>query len=191
MRILIINGAKKQGVGNGKLNQSLVDFAVKTLTAKGHDVEVTKADSNYNPQEEVQKFVKADVLLWQFPIWWMGAPWFVKKYLEDVLATSFGTLWNGDGRSKTDPSKKYGDGGLCQNKKFMLSFTWGAPTEAITDPKQFFKGASPDSVHGPMIKSLEFVGMKQIPSFHLDDVVHNLNYEQAIKSYEQHLSKYF
>ncbi len=38
-------------------------------------------------KEEVQGFVWADVVIWQMPGWWMGAPWTV-KYMDDVFAES-------------------------------------------------------------------------------------------------------
>ncbi|EAX79909.1 Modulator of drug activity B, putative [Trichomonas vaginalis G3] len=80
MKILIIDGAKEFISSKGKLNEALVEYAVKSLKEKGHEVQVTKADSNYNCEEEVKKIVWTDVLLWQFPIWWFGTPWHVKKY---------------------------------------------------------------------------------------------------------------
>lgn len=191
MKILIIDGHKEFGVAKGQLNKTLVDYAEKSLKEKGHEVKVTVIDSEYDPKAEVEKLVWADVLLWQFPIWWFGTPWHVKKYLDEVFFFAHGILWSGDGRTRKDPSKKYGDGGLAQGKKFMLSFTWNAPIESLTDPNQFFKGQGADSVHGPIIKSHEFCGMTQIPSFQINDVVKNTDFPAFIKNYEAHLTKYF
>ena len=33
----------------------------------------------------MQKFLWADVVIYQMPGWWMGAPWTVKKYLDEVF----------------------------------------------------------------------------------------------------------
>ncbi|EAY02590.1 Modulator of drug activity B, putative [Trichomonas vaginalis G3] len=138
MKILIIDGSKEFVASKGKLNESLVEYAKKSLTEKGHEVQVTKADADYKGEEEVQKILWADVLLWQFPIWWFGTPWHVKKYLDEVFFYALGKIWASDGRTRKDPSKKYGSGGLAQGKKFMLSFTWNAPVESLTEPDQFF-----------------------------------------------------
>ncbi|EAX79964.1 modulator of drug activity B, putative [Trichomonas vaginalis G3] len=73
----------------------------------------------------------------------------------------------------------------------MLSFTWNAPVESLTDPNQFFKGLGADSVHGPIIRSHEFCGMKQIPSFQCNDVIKNPDFDSYIKNYEAHLTQYF
>lgn len=69
----------------------------------------------------MQNFVWADVVIWQMPGWWMGAPWTVKKYIDDVFTEGHGTLYASDGRTRSDASKKYGSGGLIQGTKYMLS----------------------------------------------------------------------
>lgn len=79
--ILIINGAKKFAHSNGQLNDTLTEVADGTLRDLGHDVRIVRADGEYNVKEEVQNFVWADVVIWQMPGWWMGAPWTVKNTL--------------------------------------------------------------------------------------------------------------
>ena len=127
--ILIINGAKKFAHSNGQLNDTLTEVADGTLRDLGHDVRIVRADSDYDVKAEVQNFLWADVVIWQMPGWWMGAPWTVKKYIDDVFTEGHGTLYASDGRTRKDPSKKYGSGGLVQGKKYMLSLTWNAPME--------------------------------------------------------------
>lgn len=83
--ILIINGAKKFAHSNGQLNDTLTEVADGTLRDLGHDVRIVRADSDYDVKAEVQNFLWADVVIWQMPGWWMGAPWTVKKYIDDVL----------------------------------------------------------------------------------------------------------
>ncbi|MGQ7176432.1 NADPH:quinone oxidoreductase MdaB, partial [Escherichia coli] len=115
--ILIINGAKKFAHSNGQLNDTLTEVADGTLRDLGHDVRIVRADSDYVVKAEVQNFLWADVVIWQMPGWWMGAPWTVKKYIDDVFTEGHGTLYASDGRTRKDPSKKYGSGGLVQGKK--------------------------------------------------------------------------
>ncbi|MGQ7076104.1 NAD(P)H-dependent oxidoreductase, partial [Escherichia sp. SP-MK2] len=79
--ILIINGAKKFAHSNGQLNDTLTEVADGTLRDLGHDVRIVRADSDYVVKAEVQNFLWADVVIWQMPGWWMGAPWTVKKYI--------------------------------------------------------------------------------------------------------------
>ncbi|SQB37574.1 modulator of drug activity B [Citrobacter koseri] len=129
--ILIINGAKKFAHSNGQLNDTLTEVADGLLRDLGHDVKIVRAESDYDVKAEVQHFVWADVVIWQMPGWWMGAPWTVKKYMDDVFTEGHGTLYASDGRTRSDASKKYGSGGLIQGKKYMLSLTWNAPMEGF------------------------------------------------------------
>ncbi len=78
--ILIINGAKNSPT-NGQLNDTLTEVADGTLRDLGHDVRIVRADSDYDVKAEVQNFLWADVVIWQMPGWWMGAPWTVKNIL--------------------------------------------------------------------------------------------------------------
>lgn len=124
--ILIINGAKQFAHSNGELNDTLTELANKVLCELGHTVQISRADSDYEIQAEIQKYVWADVVIYQMPGWWMGAPWTVKKYIDDIFTEGHGTLYASDGRSRADASKKYGSGGLIHDKKYMLSLTWNA-----------------------------------------------------------------
>lgn len=130
--ILIINGAKKFAHSNGQLNDTLTEVADGTLRDLGHDVRIVRADSDYDVKAEVQNFLWADVVIWQMPGWWMGAPWTVKKYIDDVFTEGHGTLYASDGRTRKDPSKiRFRRPGTGQ--KYMLSLTSNAPMEAFTE----------------------------------------------------------
>ncbi|WP_137510041.1 NADPH:quinone oxidoreductase MdaB, partial [Escherichia coli] len=167
--ILIINGAKKFAHSNGQLNDTLTEVADGTLRDLGHDVRIVRADSDYDVKAEVQNFLWADVVIWQMPGWWMGAPWTVKKYIDDVFTEGHGTLYASDGRTRKDPSKKYGSGGLVQGKKYMLSLTWNAPMEAFTEKDQFFHGVGVDGVYLPFHKANQFLVMEPLPTFIAND----------------------
>lgn len=96
--ILIINGAKKFAHSNGQLNDTLTEVAESYLRDAGHDVKSVRAESEYDVKEEVQNFLWADVVIWQMPGWWMGAPWTVKKYMDDVFTEGHGSLYASDGK---------------------------------------------------------------------------------------------
>jgi putative NADPH-quinone reductase len=104
------------------------------LDRGGLDVKTTFIDEGYDVAEEVAKFLWADVIIYQMPGWWMGAPWTVKKYIDEVFTEGHGSLYASDGRTRSDASQKYGSGGLIQGKQYMLSLTWNAPQQAFDDP---------------------------------------------------------
>ncbi len=72
--VLIINGAKQFAHSKGQLNDTLTEVAESYLRDVGHDVQVTRADSDYDASEEVQKYLWADVIIYQMPGWWMARP---------------------------------------------------------------------------------------------------------------------
>ena len=138
-KILLLNGGKKFAHSDGCYNTTLHDTALAFLDRAGFDLKHTHTDSGYDIAEEVQKFLWADVIIYQMPGWWMGAPWTVKKYIDEVFTEGHGSLYASDGRTRSDASQKYGSGGLIHGKQYMLSLTWNAPQQAFDDPSDFFE----------------------------------------------------
>ena len=189
--ILIINGAKQFAHSNGELNDTLTELAHDVLVENGHHIKITRTDKDYDIAEEIQKYVWADVIIYQMPGWWMGSPWTVKKYIDDIFTEGHGVLYASDGRSRSDTSKKYGSGGLIHDKKYMLSLTWNAPKDAFTDPYQFFNGVGVDGVYLPFHKANQFLGMQGLPTFIVNDVIKAPDVELYKTEYRQHLLALF
>ena len=189
--ILLINGAKTFAHSNGQLNDTLTELAQEVLSDLGHQVQVTRADSEYDTKAEVEKFLWADTVIYQMPGWWMGAPWTVKKYIDDVFTEGHGSLYANDGRSRSDASKKYGSGGLIHDKNYMLSLTWNAPMDAFNDAEQFFHGVGVDGVYLPFHKANQFLGMQTLPTFIVNDVIKAPEVEAYMAQYREHLTQVF
>lgn len=189
--ILLINGAKTFAHSNGQLNDTLTELAQEVLSGLGHQVQVTRADSEYDAKAEVEKFLWADTVIYQMPGWWMGAPWTVKKYIDDVFTEGHGSLYANDGRSRSDASKKYGSGGLIHDKNYMLSLTWNAPMDAFNDAEQFFHGVEVDGVYLPFHKANQFLGMQTLPTFIVNDVIKAPDVEAYMAQYRDHLTQVF
>ena len=184
---LIINAAKAFGASEGKLNTYLSEAAGEFLLNAGHDVKVTRVDEGYDTLEEVEKFLWADTVIYQMPVWWMAEPWILKKYVDEVFTAGYGKLFKDDGRTRADPGKHYGSGGLLQGKKYMLSLTWNAPPEAFADPGQFFEGKGVDAVYFHFHKANAFLGLSPLPTFMCNDVVKAPNVEADVARYRTHL----
>ena len=189
--ILLVNGAKTFAHSNGQLNDTLTELAQEVLSDLGHQVQVTRADSEYDAKAEVEKFLWADSVIYQMPGWWMGAPWTVKKYIDDVFTEGHGSLYANDGRSRSDASKKYGSGGLIHDKNYMLSLTWNAPMDAFNDAEQFFHGVGVDGVYLPFHKANQFLGMQTLPTFIVNDVIKAPEVEDYMAQYRDHLTQVF
>ncbi|PJI50228.1 MAG: NADPH quinone reductase MdaB [Pseudomonas sp.] len=188
-KILLINGGKQFAHSEGRYNATLHEAAIAHLDRAGFDVKETFIDGGYDIQEEVQKMLWADVIVYQMPGWWMGAPWTVKQYIDEVFTAGHGSLYANDGRTRSDASQKYGSGGLLQGKQYMISATWNAPQQAFDDPTDFFEGKGVDAVYFPFHKANQFLGMSPLPTFLSVDVMKRPNIEADVQRYLQHLSE--
>ncbi|MFK7700501.1 NAD(P)H-dependent oxidoreductase [Pseudomonas caspiana] len=190
-KILLLNGGKQFAHSDGRYNATLHEAAVAYLDRSGFDVKETFIDGGYNIIDEVQKYLWADVIIYQMPGWWMGAPWTVKKYIDEVFTEGHGSLYANDGRTRSDASQKYGSGGLLKGKQYMISATWNAPRQAFEDPTDFFEGKGVDAVYFPFHKANEFLDMTALPTFLAVDVMKMPNIENDVKRYEAHLAQVF
>ena len=189
MKILLINGGKAFAHSGGELNNTLHGVAVSTLKEMGYEIRETVIDQDYDLETEVQNFLWADTIVYQMPGWWMGAPWIVKRYIDEVFTEGHGSLYASDGRSRQDPTKQYGSGGLLQGRRYMLSLTWNAPLEAFDEPGNFFEGRGVEGVYFPFHKSQEFIGLEALPTFIANDVMKVPQVDRNKADYRDHLRK--
>lgn len=188
--ILIINGAKKFAHSNGQLNDTLTEVAESYLRDAGHDVKSVRADSEYDVKAEVQNFLWADVVIWQMPGWWMGAPWTVKNIWMTSLPKATAHCTPATAVPAPTPAKIW----LRRpgaREKYMLSLTWNAPMEAFTDEEQFFHGVGVDGVYLPFHKANQFLGMEALPTFIANDVIKMPDVPRYIAEYRKHLAEIF
>ncbi len=189
--VLLINGHQAWEISPGELNKSLIDMARKVFTTKGYEVQSTHIEENYDTETEVGKFLWADIIIFQTPVYWMSIPWGFKKYIDEVYMAGYGKMFDDDGRTRTDGNKKYGSGGLLTGKKYMLSTTWNAPLEAFAEPDQFFEGKGVDGAFISFHKAQQFVGLKQVETFSCYDVLKNPDIDNDFVRFKAHLQRVF
>ena len=101
----------------------------------------------------------------------MGLPWLGKKYIDDIFSAGVNTVtYSSDGRSRNDPSKTYGSGGLMEGKRYMLSFTYNCPVSEFNNPNAFFDGLSVDEANVALHKTFQFCGVKPYPTYSVHDI---------------------
>lgn len=190
--IFIINGHQRYPFSEGKLNASLVEKAEKFFASKGWNVKKTTMEDSYDVNEEIEKFVWADVVFFQSPLNWMGVSWSFKKYIDEVFSTGMmGSMSDGDGRSRQSPKKNYGLGGKLTGS-YMMSITANAPKEAFNDPSEaFFNGLSEDELLRPMHLNFKWFGLESLPTFMAYDVMKNPEIENDFQRFEAHLASHF
>jgi NADPH dehydrogenase (quinone) len=200
MKALIINThLNYPGWSEGKLNLTFMDAAKAFFTERGQAklgvpiVAETFVERGYQPEEEVQKHVVADLVILQTPVNWFGAPWIYKKYVDEVFNAALDSkaLLEGDGRTRKDPGKQYGTGGKMQGRKFMISATWNAPRETFDNPASFlYGGKSVADLFLPITSNYKFCGYDILPAFGVFDIYKNPDIPRALKNYKLHLEKY-
>ena len=101
----------------------------------------------------------------------MGVPWITKKYIDEVFSAGVNTVtYVNDGRSRHDPSKRYGSGGLMQDKKYMLSLTYNCPDTEFDDKDGFFDGLSLDEANVAAHKLFQFCGAAALETYAIHDI---------------------
>jgi NAD(P)H dehydrogenase (quinone) len=93
------------------------------------------ATSGFAPelQREIDKLANCDVLVFQFPIWWLGMPAIMKGWIDRVFA--IGQTYGGG---------RWFDRGMMRGKRAMLAVTIGGTEEAY----------SSDGIYGPAAEVL-------------------------------------
>ncbi|HEY9638438.1 MAG TPA: NAD(P)H-dependent oxidoreductase [Coleofasciculaceae cyanobacterium] len=194
MKTLIINASQPvAGISEGKLNDFLAKVIREELERNGHEVRLTEIKNGYDIDEEVEKHLLADVIITQSPVYWFGNPWIYKKYVDEVFTAGLlqQKMVANDGRTRSDPTKQYGTGGLMQGKKYMLYLTWNAPAEAFNDERQFlFPSKSVDDFFMFNTANYKFCGVEILPSFSCHDVMKQGVIEHDIERLKAHLAKY-
>lgn len=185
--ILLINGHQTVGIAKGELNRNLIELARTHLAHRGCRVQTTAVDDGYDIAAEVAKLRWADLVVYQTPVYWMAVPAAFKQYIDAVYSGGRGVLFADDGRSRTDPDKQYGSGGLLQGTRYLLSTTWNAPAAALEEPDQLFEGKGVDGVFFWFHKAQQFLGMTPLPTFACFDVLKNPQIEADFARYRDHL----
>ncbi|MBS1210770.1 MAG: flavodoxin [Proteobacteria bacterium] len=190
--LLLINAHHfYENISPGRLNRTMADIIKEEMEARGYEVRQTDIESGYDIDAEVQSHVWADLVILQSPVFWFGAPWIYKKYVDEVFTAGMvqQSLMTSDGRTRQDPNKQYGTGGLMQGKKFLQSLTWNAPKEAFGDKDQvLFAGKTVDDVLIANAASYKFCGTEILPSFSCFDVMKAPDIEGDIARLREHLA---
>ena len=93
------------------------------------------ANAGFSPdlQREMDRLSSCDVLVLQFPIWWLGMPAIMKGWIDRVFA--IGRTYGGG---------RWFDRGIMRGKKAMLAVTIGGTKEAYSN----------DGIYGPALDVL-------------------------------------
>jgi NADPH dehydrogenase (quinone) len=178
--ILIICGAEQAGNSEGYFNRSLVGAAISLLTPH-YQLEVTHIADGYDIKIEQEKFLRAETVIFQFPVFWFHCPASMKKYIDQVYERNV----------FFERKEPYGTGGQLNGKHYLLSTTWNAPESTFGNMTAFYQGRSVDEALIAMHQSNRYIGMQPLPSFSVHNVISAPDYPAAEKLWLQHLSDIF
>eukprot|EP01029_Cantina_marsupialis_P004126 TRINITY_DN1408_c0_g1_i1.p1 TRINITY_DN1408_c0_g1~~TRINITY_DN1408_c0_g1_i1.p1 ORF type:complete len:189 (+),score=60.28 TRINITY_DN1408_c0_g1_i1:332-898(+) len=182
---LIINGKQVTMTAKGRLNDSLCDIATKVFEEKGYKVIHSCCTEEYDRKEERAKFAEADIIVYQFPMFWFSCPAPMHQYINDVYKPpAFFKIGN--------RGVEYGTWGQMTGKKVLLSSTWNALEECFDNKDMpFMHGANMTEVLEHLRRPQIYCGMEMVPEFSCHDVMANPDFEKYAKEYEAHLIKVF
>ncbi len=180
MKILVINGHKYYWYSTGRLNRVLFEHIVNTL-CNTHDVMTTIVEQGYRVEQEIEKYVWADAIIYQNPLNWFSVPWILKKYFDEVFKN--GIFFKNN--------EKYGEGGLLNGKKYMFSLTCASAESEFSKSKGFYDLRSIDDIYISEHKMHEFCGMEKIDTFCAYNVMKDPQTERNKDKLKFHLNKYF
>lgn len=191
--VFIINGHQPYPFAKGRLNATFVTLAQEHLAARGYEVDTTIVSEGWDVEAEVKRHQWADVVFMQFPVNWMGTPWSLKKYMDEVYTAGMdGRLCAGDGRTGPGQDSRYGLGGTLTNTSYMLSLTFNAPRASFENPEAtFFEARTVDDLMWPTHLNMRFFGMTPMPTFSAHDVMKNADIETDLSRFHAHLNTHF
>lgn len=198
MKVFIINGGQKFAHSGGKFNTTLTQWTVDFFEKeRGAEVKVTDINDDYNLEEEVAKFVWADVIIYHAPIWWFHLPYRLKEYIDLVFTAGHDAgIYRNDGRSRSsdNPKLHYGTGGMMYGRKYMFTSSWNAPIEAFTVKGEFFDQQDEDQVLIGVHKLNQFTGLERVEGFHFHEMEKGVTDEKIAQDkaeYLKHLNNAF
>lgn len=136
---------------------------INRVAASGrHSIRCTEVDRFYEPKEEVEKFLWADLVIIHFPITWFGLPGKFKTYLDTVLITGQNRLYLNENK---EMDETYGSWGQLCGKKYVAVSIWDVPAASFNNPATFFEGKGPEELLDNVDKIFRYIGMQKHTSF--------------------------
>ena len=164
-------------------------MAKEIFEKKNYEVRVTHVDKGYEVEKELENNLWADIIFIQTPIYWFNIPGKFKSYIDKIYTIgNAGSMSNGDGRTRSDLSKKYGSGGLLTgtvNRGARTGTMYGSINKKTGVVKnKFVKKSKANLVFQVSIKaSSSFIPAR--PFLGINYVMRR-RYERAILNYLNH-----
>lgn len=130
--------------------QRAVSNYFSALTEQRHASESSALPADVT--REIDRLERAQLVIFQFPLWWHSTPAMLKGWLDRVFV--YGGLYTGRMRY---------DRGYFRGRRAICSITTGAPTSVFTTKGR--GGGHIEELLYPMLFSLHYMGYSVLPPF--------------------------
>ncbi|SDD39266.1 NAD(P)H-dependent oxidoreductase [Kordiimonas lacus] len=131
-----------------RLNRHLILAARQVPEVAVHDLYEMYPDMHINVAHEQEALVQADLVVFQFPIYWFSAPAILKEWQDSVLTKGFA----------------FGAGGTAlKGKHFMLAVTTGGDAASYAETRPH--GAPMSAYLRPFEQTASFCGMRLVTPY--------------------------
>lgn len=182
MKILLVTAGYSIFEAKGQLNSYLAYLSEKNLTKKGHEIKTSDVTKDtWNVDQEVEKILWAETIIYITPIMWFNMPAPMVKWLNEVLLYEKTFLITED----------YGEGGQVPADQFMIVTTSHLKSSDLGKGFVLKNATHIDDLLRPLIYTNTYLSIRdQIPTFHAGNVlVGDTSWiEQA---YQEHLNTHF
>lgn len=127
-------------------------------------------------EREIQRLQEADLVIFQFPLWWHGPPAMLKGWFDRVFV--YGALYT---------SKRRYDCGHFLGKRAICSVTTGAPAAAFGPGA---RGGDMAVMMWPLLYSLHYMGFDVLPPFFAHGIQGGGMQYQAEEAFRRHLKQH-
>ena len=135
--ILIVSG--HTDLKDSVANKLILETLQKELPSAEFDyLDRLYPDFKIDVKSEQEKLTKADIIVFQFPVFWYSYPSLMHKWMEDVFVFGF----------------SHGTGKALKGKTLIASLTSGAPEEV------YQKNYTIDDILAPLKQTAALCGMK-------------------------------
>ena len=150
--------------GASRINRALAHEAAGAPGVTVRDEYALYPDLRIDAAAEQDALIRADRVVWQFPVYWYSSPALLKQWEDEVLALGWA----------------YGEGGgRLEGKELMCAVTAGSTSDRYTAEGDH--GHTMGEVLVPMEITAKYVGMPWIKPFAVYDTF-NLTDEQVARA---------
>ncbi len=133
---------------NSRVNRRLAEVAETVENATMHDLYAHYPDFKVNREREQALLLEADLIVFQFPLFWYSTPALLKQWQDSVLHYGFA----------------FGqEGTALHGKSFMLAVSSGGPAVAYRAGSGSNYGM--DELLRPLQQMATLCGMRYLPAF--------------------------